>query len=39
VYFNWAGFTRVAWDGKIFVSNIEVPYRIRTKEKGIDSLK
>tara|TARA_R110001583_G_scaffold145096_1_gene297098 strand:+ start:35514 stop:35852 length:339 start_codon:yes stop_codon:yes gene_type:complete len=26
-------------DGKIFVSNIEESYRIRTKEKGTDALK
>ncbi len=26
-------------DGKIFVSNIEEAYRIRTKESGFDSLK
>ncbi|MCJ7758895.1 MAG: P-II family nitrogen regulator [Gillisia sp.] len=32
-------FTGVVGDGKIFVSNIEETYRIRTKEKGIDSLK
>lgn|SRR5680860_1193162 len=32
-------FTGVVGDGKIFVSNIEEAYRIRTKEKGIDSLK
>jgi len=32
-------FTGVVGDGKIFASNIEEAYRIRTKEKGIDSLK
>jgi nitrogen regulatory protein P-II 1 len=26
-------------DGKIFVSDIEETYRIRTKEKGSDALK
>ena len=34
-----AAFTGVVGDGKIFVSNIEETYRIRTKEKGIDALK
>jgi nitrogen regulatory protein P-II 1 len=32
-------FTGVVGDGKIFVSNIEETYRIRTKEKGFDALK
>ena len=32
-------YTGVVGDGKIFVSNIEETYRIRTKEMGIDSLK
>jgi len=31
--------TGVVGDGKIFVSDIEETYRIRTKEKGVDSLK
>jgi nitrogen regulatory protein P-II 1 len=31
-------YTGVVGDGKIFVSNIEETYRIRTKEKGVDSL-
>jgi len=34
-----AAFTGVIGDGKIFVSDIEETYRIRTKEKGVDSLK
>ncbi|MBG7630058.1 MAG: P-II family nitrogen regulator [Bacteroidetes bacterium] len=34
-----AAFTGVVGDGKIFVSDIEETYRIRTKEKGVDSLK
>lgn len=34
-----AAFTGVVGDGKIFVSNVEETYRIRTKEKGVDSLK
>jgi len=32
-------YTGVVGDGKIFVSNIEESYRIRTKEKGVDTLK
>jgi nitrogen regulatory protein P-II 1 len=32
-------FTGTVGDGKIFVSNIEEAYRIRTKETGADSLK
>ena len=32
-------YTGVVGDGKIFVSNVEESYRIRTKEKGVDSLK
>ena len=32
-------YTGVVGDGKIFVSKIEEAYRIRTKEKGFDSLK
>lgn len=32
-------FTGIVGDGKIFVSDIEEAYRIRTKEKGSDSLK
>jgi len=31
--------TGVVGDGKIFVSEIEEAYRIRTKERGFDSLK
>lgn len=31
-------YTGEVGDGKIFVSNIEEAYRIRTKEKGTDSL-
>jgi len=31
--------TGVVGDGKIFVSNIEETYRIRTKEQGSDALK
>jgi len=31
--------TGVVGDGKIFVSEIQEAYRIRTKEKGIESLK
>ena len=31
--------TGVVGDGKIFVSDIEETYRIRTKEKGSDALK
>lgn len=31
--------TGIVGDGKIFVSNIEETYRIRTREKGSDSLK
>ena len=34
-----SAFTGVVGDGKIFVSDIEETYRIRTKEKGADSLK
>jgi nitrogen regulatory protein P-II 1 len=32
-------YTGTVGDGKIFVSNIEETYRIRTKESGTDSLK
>ena len=32
-------YTGVVGDGKIFVSDVEEAYRIRTKEKGKDSLK
>jgi nitrogen regulatory protein P-II 1 len=32
-------FTGIVGDGKIFVSNIEEAYRIRTKETGYESLK
>ena len=32
-------FTGIVGDGKIFVSDIEEAYRIRTKEAGYDSLK
>ena len=32
-------YTGKVGDGKIFVSNIEEAYRIRTKEKGAESLK
>lgn len=32
-------YTGMVGDGKIFVSNIEETYRIRTKEKGSDALK
>ena len=34
-----SAYTGVVGDGKIFVSDIEETYRIRTKEKGVDSLK
>jgi nitrogen regulatory protein P-II 1 len=34
-----SAFTGAVGDGKIFVSNIEEAYRIRTKEKGSESLK
>ena len=34
-----SAFTGSVGDGKIFVSNIEETYRIRTKEKGIDAVK
>lgn len=34
-----AAFTGVTGDGKIFVSDVEEAYRIRTKETGADSLK
>jgi len=34
-----AAYTGMVGDGKIFVSNIEETYRIRTKESGTDSLK
>ena len=34
-----SAFTGAVGDGKIFVSNIEESYRIRTKEKGVDTLK
>jgi nitrogen regulatory protein P-II 1 len=32
-------FTGIVGDGKIFVSDVEEAYRIRTKETGYDSLK
>ena len=32
-------YTGVVGDGKIFVSNIDETYRIRTKETGFDALK
>ena len=34
-----AAYTGKVGDGKIFVSSIEEAYRIRTKEKGAESLK
>ncbi|MDD3723695.1 MAG: P-II family nitrogen regulator [Lutibacter sp.] len=34
-----ASFTGVIGDGKIFVSDVEEAYRIRTKETGSDALK
>lgn len=34
-----AAFTGTVGDGKIFVSDVEEAYRIRTKERGADSLK
>ena len=34
-----AAFTGIVGDGKIFVSDVEEAYRIRTKERGSDSLK
>lgn len=34
-----AAFTGTVGDGKIFVSDIEEAYRIRTKERGANSLK
>ena len=34
-----SAYTGNVGDGKIFVSNIEEAYRIRTKEKGANSLK
>ena len=34
-----SAFTGAVGDGKIFVSNIEETYRIRTKEKGTDAVK
>jgi len=34
-----SAFTGIVGDGKIFVSDVEETYRIRTKEKGADSLK
>ncbi|MCM8569141.1 P-II family nitrogen regulator [Gramella jeungdoensis] len=34
-----AAYTGEVGDGKIFVSSIEEAYRIRTKEKGAESLK
>jgi nitrogen regulatory protein P-II 1 len=34
-----AACTGIVGDGKIFVSDIEETYRIRTKEKGSDALK
>ena len=34
-----AAYTGSVGDGKIFVSDIEETYRIRTKERGSDSLK
>ena len=33
-----SAFTGSVGDGKIFVSNIEETYRIRTKEKGIEAV-
>jgi len=32
-------YTGIVGDGKIFISNIEETYRIRTKETGFDALK
>ena len=32
-------YTGIVGDGKIFVSDVEEAYRIRTREKGSDSLK
>ena len=34
-----AAFTGIVGDGKIFVSDVEEVYRIRTKESGSDALK
>ena len=34
-----SAFTGSVGDGKIFVSNVEETYRIRTKEKGIEAVK
>ncbi|WP_372766605.1 P-II family nitrogen regulator [Lutibacter sp.] len=34
-----AAFTGTVGDGKIFVSDVEGAYRIRTKERGADALK
>lgn len=34
-----AAFTGITGDGKIFVSDVEESYRIRTKETGSDALK
>jgi len=34
-----SAYTGAVGDGKIFVSNVEEAYRIRTKEKGSESLK
>lgn len=34
-----AAYTGIVGDGKIFVSEIEETYRIRTKESGVNSLK
>lgn len=34
-----SAFTGTVGDGKIFVSDVQEAYRIRTKEKGTDSLK
>jgi nitrogen regulatory protein P-II 1 len=34
-----SAYTGAVGDGKIFVSNVEEAYRIRTKEKGPESLK
>jgi nitrogen regulatory protein P-II 1 len=34
-----SAFTGIVGDGKIFVSDVEEAYRIRTKERGFESLK
>jgi len=34
-----SAYTGIVGDGKIFVSDVQESYRIRTKEKGSDSLK